>query len=399
MTLENQATLGVAMIMKNEALNLSRSLAPLAGLLDEMVVVDTGSTDQSADIARALGARVLDFSWVHDFSAARNFGLQAATTDFILWLDGDNSLSPQGLADIRRQLVKGRDMVLWATEVVEPQGDRLWQKRVFPNSPAARFEGRIHEQLVTPADWPNIATNVEIIHWGYAEVSSARQKGERNLKILLTCPETRRGEFYWLYQTGRTLFNLRRYQEAAEWLKRASVRPTDNRPLMGHAMILLSQCQTRLGQHTEAEAIARRLVEMEVGYGPGYYHLGKILYDGEQFQEAGERLETALILGTGDKVWGADQESCNFRAAFMLGRCWGQSGKSGPARQAFRLARDIDPKNPEAPFALAELALAEGDALEARGHLARVLELAPAHRRARAMLGRLNPEGGAYGLA
>ncbi|UQZ90078.1 hypothetical protein C4J81_13045 [Deltaproteobacteria bacterium Smac51] len=399
MTLENQATLGLAMIMKNEAINLSHSLAPLAGLVDEMVVVDTGSTDHSADIARGLGARVLDFQWNNDFSAARNFGLEAATTDFILWLDGDNSITPEGLADLRRHLIRGRDMILWATEVVVPQGDRLWQKRVFPNNRQARFEGRIHEQLVNPADWPAIATEVEIRHWGYAEPAAARQKGERNLELLLNCPETRRGEFYWLYQTGRTLFNLRRFQEAAQWLSGASSRPTENRPLMGHTLILLSQSQTRLGQHEEAESTARRLVDMEPGYGPGYYHLGKLLYDAGQGAEAGECLETALILGTGDKVWGADQESHNFRAAFMLGRIWAGSGKPGPARQAFRLARDMDPKNPEPAYAMAEMALADGDPTEARGHLKRVLELAPGHRRALDMWGRLAADGGACGLA
>ncbi len=350
MTLE-KATLCVAMIMKNEAANLAKSLAPLAALVDEMVVVDTGSEDGSVEMARALGAEVLHFQWINDFSAARNFGLARARADFILWLDGDNSLSPEGLAEMRGRLEKGRDMVLWATEVVTPQGDRLWQKRVFPNSPEARFVGRIHEQLVTPAHWPNIATGAEILHWGYADAASARDKGERNLELLLSCPETQRGEFYWLYQTGRTLFNLRRFQESAGWLRRAAESPAENRPLWGHAMILLSQSQTRLGRRQEAEETARLLVAAEPGYGPGHYHLGKLLYDGQDFQEAGESLETALILGTGDKVWGASEEILNFRAAFMLGRAWKESGRRTPARQAYQLALSLDPKNPEPPFA------------------------------------------------
>ena len=383
-------SLGLAMIMKNEAVNLSRSLAPIAHLLDELVVVDTGSSDQSRDLALGLGARVLDFKWVDDFSAARNFGLAAAATDFIFWLDADNSVSPDGLAEFRRHLHKGAEVILWATEVVTPQGDRIWQKRVFPNRPeAVRFEGRVHEQLVSPAHWASVATSVEISHWGYAEPLSARHKGERNLELLLNCPETRAGEFYWLYQTGRTLANLRRYHEAADWLTRAVSAKTDNKALLGHSHILLSQSLARLGRHQEAEEAARRLVEREQGYGPGHYHLGRLLYDAGRLEEAGQLLEAALILGTGDLVWGADEKSCNYKAAFILGRIWSASGRKGPARQAFILARDLDPHSPEPSFALAEVALAVGDKGEAKGHLEQALRLAPEHRRARDMYFRL----------
>ncbi len=393
-SLEKKATLGLAMIMKNEAVNLSRSLAPAAPYVDEMVVVDTGSTDQSRDLARALGAKVLDFEWIGDFSAARNFGLTSATTDFILWLDGDNSISPEGLAEFRRHLRPGGEFILWATEVVTPQGDRLWQKRVFPNRPElVHFSGRVHEQLVHPQKWPGLATEVEILHWGYAEALSARQKGERNLELLLNAPETRAGEFYWVYQTGRTLFNLRRYPEALRWLELAAGAQTENRPLWCHCLILMSQAQGRLGLHEKAEGTARHLVSSQPGYGPGHYHLGRLLYEAGRLAEAGENLETALILGTGDKAWGADEQGCNYRAAFLLGKIWATIGRPGPARQAFTLARELDPKNPEPAFALAEVALALGDSGEARDFLASVLKLAPGHRRAQDLFSRLNPEG------
>ncbi|MDR1921125.1 MAG: glycosyltransferase [Candidatus Adiutrix sp.] len=389
-SLENTASLGLAMIMKNEALNLPKSLAPVAGLFDEIVAVDTGSSDQSRETARALGARVLDFEWVHDFSAARNFGLQAATTDFIMWLDADNSISPAGLSELRSHLRKKAEIVILATEVVIPQGDRLWQKRVFPNHPEARFEGRVHEQLVHPAHWATVPAEAEILHWGYADPAAARKKGERNLELLLNCGQTSAGEFYCLYQTGRTLFNLRRYEEARLWLTRAVAAETDNRPLMGHAFILLSQTQGRLGLHDEAEKTIRRLVALAPGYGPGHYQLGRLLYDAGKHAEAGEYLETALILGPGDQIWGASQKMCGFRAAFLLGRIWAGQGRLQPARQAFGLARAIDPQNPEPDFALAEAALAEGDAAEARARLERVLELAPGRRRAAELYRRLS---------
>ena len=386
-------SLGLAMIMKNEADNLPRSLAPAAKWVDEMVVVDTGSSDQSREIALGLGARVLQFEWIGDFAAARNFGLKEATTDFILWLDADNSVSSDAMREFRNHLTSDSDIILWATEVVVPQGDRIWQKRVFPNRPEVRFEGRVHEQLIHPSHYAAIATGAEISHWGYAEAMSAHQKGERNLELLLSAPETKAGEFYWLYQTGRTLFNLRRWNEAAGWLTRAAAAKTDNFALWGHSLILLSQSQSRLGHHLEAEQSARFLAEKAPGYGPGLYHLGRLLIEAGKAEEAAQCLEAALILGTGDKAWGADQSACNYKAAFLLGRIWAGSGREVSARQAFALAMDMDPRNPEPSFALAEMALSGGETGKARGYLEKVLQLAPGHRRAMNLYAKLAGEG------
>ncbi|MDR2301776.1 MAG: glycosyltransferase [Deltaproteobacteria bacterium] len=213
-------TLGLAMIMKNEANNLPYSLAPMAGLVDEMVVVDTGSTDAGPEMAAAYGAKVVHMAWQNDFSLARNFGLGFMKSDFILWLDADNSITMSDLAMIKNRLGCGA-LIFTATEVVIPQGDRLWQKRVFVNSPEVRFEGRIHEQLVHPPDWPIAHTQAEIKHWGYADGNQAREKGHRNLQLLIADPLTAAGDFYHLYQTGRTLVNLRYFKEAKHYLNAA----------------------------------------------------------------------------------------------------------------------------------------------------------------------------------
>jgi glycosyltransferase involved in cell wall biosynthesis len=386
-------TLGLAMIIRNEAANLPRSLAPLAPLVDEAVVVDTGSTDKGPDLARSWGARVLDFPWAGDFAAARNFGLAAAAADFILWLDADNSLAPEGLAEFRGHLAAGGDFILWATEVVVPQGDKLWQKRVFPNRPGqVYFQGRVHEQLIHPEGFAAVATGVEIRHWGYAEAATARQKGERNLELLLNAPETRAGDFYWLYQTGRTLFNLRRFSEARAWLSRASAAPgrADNPSLWSHGRILLSQALARLGRPGEAEEAARLLATERPDYGPGRYHLGRLLYEAGRAEEAAPHLEASLSLGSGDKAWGADREKYDYQAAFLLGRIWAGCGRLAPARRAFDLARRLKPGHPEPPFALAETALAQGRPAEAREHLKEALSLAPGHRRARELFARLD---------
>ncbi|MDR2386454.1 MAG: glycosyltransferase [Deltaproteobacteria bacterium] len=430
-TKENGPTLGLAMIMKNEANNLPYSLAPMAGLVDEMVVVDTGSTDAGPEMAAAYGAKVLHMVWQNDFSLARNFGLEVMTSDFILWLDADNSITMTDLAMIKSRLGRG-GLIFTATEVVVPQGDRLWQKRVFVNSPEVRFQGRIHEQLVHPPDWPIVHTPAEIKHWGYADGNQAREKGHRNLQLLISDPLTAAGDFYHLYQTGRTLVNLRFFKEAKPYLNAAieagltdqerpdfdqdqnlspeySQSPPDrqsqeyfeNQPgqgpdllvqnreinpsLWSHAVIILSQVHQRLCEPREAEEALRYLCRVRPVYGPARALLGRLLYDSGRITEAVPQLMKALAFGCGDPGWGADHRKQGFVTACLLAKANKSLGREQNARKAWEEAMRLNPENPEPYVALAESSISQGDTSKAKELLAKAISLAPAHRRALSM--------------
>ena len=82
------------MIVKNEEENLPRCLASVEGIFDEIIVVDTGSTDRTKEIAREFGAKVFDFEWIDSFAAARNEALSHATGDYAFWLDADDVVEP-----------------------------------------------------------------------------------------------------------------------------------------------------------------------------------------------------------------------------------------------------------------------------------------------------------------
>src|SRR5438477_6471542 len=103
---DRRPRLTVCMIVKNEAANLRRALASVGPVADELVVVDTGSTDDSAAVAAELGARVAHFAWCDDFAAARNAALALASGAWILSLDADEELDPASVAPLR-QLVAG----------------------------------------------------------------------------------------------------------------------------------------------------------------------------------------------------------------------------------------------------------------------------------------------------
>ena len=101
-----QARVSLSLIVKNEEANLPACLQSVAGLVDEVVVIDTGSSDRTREIARAFGAKVFDFPWCDSFSAARNEGLRHATGQWVLWLDADEYFDQPNLEKVK-SLVRG----------------------------------------------------------------------------------------------------------------------------------------------------------------------------------------------------------------------------------------------------------------------------------------------------
>jgi glycosyltransferase involved in cell wall biosynthesis len=108
-------TLSLCMIVRDAERSLGAALASAKPFVDEMVVADTGSVDQTREIARDCGARVSNFAWCDDFSAARNYSIGQATGDWILWMDADEVLPPESGRVLREAIAAcpGRDAAFW----------------------------------------------------------------------------------------------------------------------------------------------------------------------------------------------------------------------------------------------------------------------------------------------
>ncbi len=187
--------LSLCMIVKDEEEMLPRCLAAVAPAVDEIVIVDTGSKDRTIEIAREYSAVVIEKEWTGSFSDARNVSFEAATGDWIIYLDADEVLVPEDVDRLRE--LTGRT---WreAFYLVETSftgelgdGDAITNNalRVFRNRPSYRFEGRLHEQIAhnlpTYAAGRLEQTSVRIEHYGYlGAVRDAKAKSQRNLDLL-----------------------------------------------------------------------------------------------------------------------------------------------------------------------------------------------------------------------
>lgn len=213
-------SLALVTIARDEERCIARLLRSARDVVDEMVVVDTGSADATQEIARAEGARVSEFAWVDDFAAARNEALGRAKSDYCLVLDADEWITAGG-AGLREWMMGLTGPSFGEVTCVSTfdAGEQCAQEqsvRVLPVG--ARYRGRIHEQPVGP--FPLSMTPLRIAHDGYDEAQMDRKRG-RNERLLRDELGHRPDDGYLWYQLGCSLDIDERYTEACEAFERA----------------------------------------------------------------------------------------------------------------------------------------------------------------------------------
>ncbi|MCL2392514.1 MAG: glycosyltransferase family 2 protein [Oscillospiraceae bacterium] len=189
--------LSQCMIVKNEEKNIEKALSWARGIAFEQIVVDTGSTDKTVEIAENMGARVYHFEWINDFSAAKNFAIEKASGNWIALLDADEYLSEKDaktLMTILKKIRADQDMrekclVLNVPLVnVDEKGNPMSvydQERFFRNIKAARYKGKIHEMIDMPPEHVFRVDEITVIHTGYAKsVYDETGKAGRNIGML-----------------------------------------------------------------------------------------------------------------------------------------------------------------------------------------------------------------------
>ncbi len=222
--------ISACVITKNEEDNIVNWIANIKNIADELIVVDTGSTDKTVDIAKAAGAKVFRISWRGDFAAAKNYALSKVSGNWVAFLDADEYFSPPSQQHLRPLLEGIHDNHrIIAVETILSNIDvdnnnrvisTTTQTRVFRRNPRLKYKGRVHEAIELPPSkrpWQILDAPLEIIHTGYSE-SLTERKNRRNLELLLadikaTGKET--PEHYTYLST--TYLNLKEYDKAIHY--------------------------------------------------------------------------------------------------------------------------------------------------------------------------------------
>jgi tetratricopeptide (TPR) repeat protein len=260
------------MIVKNEAAHLARALESVRGLVDEVVLVDTGSTDGTIAVARAFGARLFEIAWQDDFSAARNYGIDRASGDWVLILDADESIAARDHAAIRALVdgddadvvsVRQRNYVMtippdWQAGpggydegVPYPGFVDVRQRRLF-RRPVLRYRNRVHEHLFPvdakatvrdrSADWV-------VHHYGKVGQSDRlRAKGEAYVRIGLLKAEASPDDPVVHYELGAQYSELGQHESALASFERVRTLAGDVR----HTRLLIGVSLFHLHRYDEA---------------------------------------------------------------------------------------------------------------------------------------------------
>lgn len=206
--------ISLVMIVKNEEKHIRACLDSVKDYVDDIVIVDTGSTDQTVEIARSYrNARVYDYPWTNDFSAARNFALSKSSSDWNLILDADECITSWVKEKVNRMLeteklvgkINIKSKFMQNNEVRHSQ---TFISRMLPKG--ASYSGRIHEQVVSDA--PRVEMPIEVFHTGYFQTD----KSERNLAILTAELAHNPRNAYIHYQLAKQYMTMKLYPEAAQ---------------------------------------------------------------------------------------------------------------------------------------------------------------------------------------
>lgn len=224
--------LSLCMIVKNEAAHLARCLESVRHVVDEMIIVDTGSTDSTVDIAKSYGATVLHHTWQDDFALARNTALGQAAGAWILALDADEALDEQTQVQLRSVIGQTQaDGLRMRIRNFTPPGELqayedMFYTRLYRNKPEFRYEQAIHEQIRTAIERHNGQiqdTDLTILHYGYAQpmAQGGDSRAKRNLAVLERAVANSASDPYLYYQLGVTYKSLGQQQLAYATLQKA----------------------------------------------------------------------------------------------------------------------------------------------------------------------------------
>ena len=367
---EKQHQISLCMIVKNEEEFLPGCLDSVKDVVDEIIIVDTGSTDRTVEIARQYGAKVYHYEWNNDFAAARNESLKHATCGWILVLDADERLDA-GAGEALKAVARGwSPKAIYAARIVNRSGSGNETQhhfpRFFPNHVGIQYEGLIHERPVSHASelfsasrLPRTLAGFTVIHHGYQQdVVQGRDKMRRNIGLLQRVLEADDNPYY-RYKLGSMLLSAGRIPEAVREIERvlAALESMDNEARrqtnVGRVdvLLLLADAYERQGRRADALKVVDRALEILPGSKEALYQKAVQLFKEGKAEEARDIFLTLASdrptdrLDTGGEQLVFDMSLDTWKPYTMAARCSMRLGDVLGAIEVLAAAAEFVPRS------------------------------------------------------
>lgn len=323
--------ISLCMIVKNEADHLARCLQSVDGVVDEIIVVDTGSTDDTAEIARRYGANIIFSPWQDDFAYSRNVGLKHAKGDWILFLDADEELDNIGKYQLR-EFALHDEFEAFFLQIHNYVGDSNHGAtinpvlRMFRNRSEYRFEGRIHEQIATrifqnKPDASFHITEIKIHHYGYRpEMVVKKEKIKRNINLLMHTLAERPDDAFHLYNIGVEYLRIGDVEKALASFRQARSYIDVTATSYAHLIFKYEiRCLQTLGKTSEALQVCIEGIDFYPEYTDLHYLKGICHITLGQFVQAKSSLISASKLGVPPAQYHTEEGIGTYQVCYTLG--------------------------------------------------------------------------------
>jgi len=364
----NTVRLSICMIVKDEEKNLPECLKSIENLADEIVLVDTGSTDKTIEIAKKFGAKIFLFPWVDDFSAARNESLSHATGDWIIWLDADDRLYPTQHKKIKKLANGPSDQAYFF--VLQNRGideAQCIQLRMFPNRPDIQFERPVHEQVgtsISKIGLPMIKTDVSLIHTGYSSHEVLQEKKKRYISMMENWLTKYPKDSLIRYQYAWALHTMDQHNEAIDefqiLLQDSSLEKMDayiylySLIMLGRSYLNVNQLENATEAFEKAEKVDNKLPFLKLSIAET--HVNK-----RNYNTALEILEK-LSLDSDKSIspFPLDYSILKYGKLVLMGKSYLELDQYDKAKSVIQKAIQLLPQKPEGFKYLAELKRKQG---------------------------------------
>jgi glycosyltransferase involved in cell wall biosynthesis len=347
--------LAATLIVRDEAAVLERCLSSIQGVVDEIIVVDTGSRDESIAIAKRFGARVEELAWTGDFAQARNAALDLTDAEWILYIDADEHLAPVERAEVEALLADAPEASFRLLLQPHVGSTPYREYRLWRHDPRVRFEGVIHEKVVPAIQRvaeedgrPIGVCDLLLVHDGYE--GDQTHKHRRNMPLLRRQLANEPDNLFNLHHLARTLTGLGEAAEAREVLEHAVDVVRGGAYDEGVGALAYGDL-VRMRLDLGEDDVAPLLEESRSRY-PGNYQIlfqeARFLTESEEYEQAIDRFETLVAVdlkGLVDQGPSYDERIFGLLAYDGMGLCLFRLGRNNEAAQAYAQAQRYEPEN------------------------------------------------------
>jgi len=343
--------ISLTMIVRNESAHLANCLESIKNEVDEIVIVDTGSIDDTINIAQRYTSNVYSYPWNNDFSAARNFAIEHASGDWIFAMDADEEVECPDINCLHTLLKLEKDKEAFLLPLLNPITDStqeyntFYVLRLFKNNGCYKYAGKIHEQVFLSNHEKVGFTTQPILKHKFLPLKIRHKKRNRNLNLLKKALEEDPHNLFLYYYLGVEWLMLGKAGYALPFLQKAYHGLNDDHLLFrAPALKYLLLSFKELGRLDEAFSLCLE-TSLEYPNFPDLFYLGGLLLEEkEEYLIALKWFNHAISCGPPSALFSHFTGTEGFLAYYHLGFCYEKMGRILEARNAYETALKLNPK-------------------------------------------------------